>query len=285
MRTSPRQIKTKRFLDSRSMRGFTLIELLVVIAVIAILAAILLPALTKAKVRANGIMCLSNGRQLGLAWLQYADDHADRLVLNLGYGAEGPPGGQDWVLGWLDWTTRPDNTNLIQVVGPNALLAPYLARTPAVYSCPADGILSPQQRIVRWTQRVRSVSMNFALGNEYVEVDRGYRSRSKLGHLTAPPPALTWVFVDEHPDSINNGYLTVYVRDVWEDLPASYHNQGCGFSFADGHSEIKKWRDPTVRPPVRFNNSYMWGGGIAIPPEHRSDHEWLKERTGPRLGQ
>ena len=254
-----------------------------VIAIIAILAGLLLPALTKAKAKAHGLVCLSNGHQLGLAWIQYADDHEDSLVRNSGYGEAGPAAGRDWVLGWLDWTTRSDNTNVSQVTGSNAMLAPYVARTPGIYQCPADRIIAPAQRAAGWSRRVRSISMNMTLGNDYVS-SRGFRSRLKLGHLINPPPAMTWVFVDEQPDSINNGYLTVYTNLVWEDLPASYHNGACGFSFADGHSEIKKWSDPTVMQAIRFDNTYMWNGRLPIPPEHRSDHDWFVARTGPLVG-
>ena len=73
-------------------------------------------------------------------------------------------------------------------------------------------------------------------------------------------------------------------QEAWEDLPASYHNDACGFSFADGHSEIKKWRDPTVMQRIRFENYYNWGG-IPIPPQYRGDYQWFQERTGRKVGQ
>ena len=104
----------------------------------------------------------------------------------------------------------------------------------------------------------------------------------KLTQITQPSPSERWVFVDEHPDSINNGYFTVLLdQNFWEDLPASYHDGACGFAFADGHSVIKKWLSPAAKKPIRYDNSFAWRDG-PIPVAQRPDHDWLKERTAPR---
>ena len=124
--------------------------------------------------------------------------------------------------------------------------------------------------------------MNFTLGNEFntVASERGVkRTARKMADITEPTPSGTWVFVDEHPDSMNNGYFTAFLNeDHWEDLPSSYHNNACGFAFAEGHSEIKKWRSPSTVQPVRF----AYGYNVSIPQNERTDHQWLQDRTGPR---
>jgi prepilin-type N-terminal cleavage/methylation domain-containing protein/prepilin-type processing-associated H-X9-DG protein len=239
--------------------AFTLIELLVVIAIIAILAALLLPALTKAKTKAEGVGCLSNLRQLGIAWQMYTDDNYGVMVFNAPGGGTNPV---TWVNGWLDWGTASDNTN--QLLLTQGLLGPYTARTLGVYKCPADRVPADNG------PRVRSVSMNTYLNRQ------GFASSyQKYAQLNRP--SMIWVFVDEHPDSINDGcFSTLAPANTWNDLPASYHNGACGFAFADGHDEIKKWLDANTKRPV-LRQDYM--GGLTANPPYNRDLQWVLQRT------
>jgi len=241
---------------SLSRRGFTLIELLVVIAIIAILAAMLLPALSKAKIKAQAIMCMNNSKQLMLGWVQYAHDNEDRLVNNFGaVETKAEITGQtyrNWVNDVEDWSIDPQVFDLTGIQ--QAAFYKYVGGI-GVYKCPADNFLSGLQRAAGFTARPRSYSMNSYFGpynptwnsdaNQFYPTFKQFLKLSVVAH-----PADFFVTLDEHPDSINDGYLsdnaeadyTKWANQYWNDLPASYHDGACGFAFADGHAEVHKWR-------------------------------------------
>jgi prepilin-type N-terminal cleavage/methylation domain-containing protein/prepilin-type processing-associated H-X9-DG protein len=230
--------------------GFTLIELLVVIAIIAILAAMLLPALARAKCRANQIYCLNNLKQLTTGWVMYAHDNSDLCASNAASAPFDPNYG-NWVTGWLDWGLgTPGNANTNTTFLTDAALGPYMSKALGSYKCPADNYAGYTPGV---GPRIRTVSMNCLIG-DYLDLNKSkygnssYRVFNKLTDFTKPGAADTFVLLDECPDSINDGLFEVHLASaIWGDVVGSLHCGGCGFSFADGHAEIHKWLDTNTK--------------------------------------
>jgi prepilin-type N-terminal cleavage/methylation domain-containing protein len=288
--------RTSALASRAGRKGFTLIELLVVIAIIAILASILLPALARAKERAQGILCLNNTKQLILAWQMYPNDHEERLPYNLVMGPRNP---LNWVNNVMTYTTSAplDSDNINTATITEASLGPY-NNSAAIYRCPSDHALGSAQSAAGWEARIRSYSMNMMVGDAgdasasgYNINNPGYTQFFKTTQIQRPTEI--FVFLDEHPDTINDGYFlnkdpgSAYVNPYgsgygtppmssaqWIDLPASYHNRSTAFSFADGHSQLHRWVNPgTIRTP-QPDAPYL---PIDVPADQSDDFNWVLE--------
>jgi prepilin-type N-terminal cleavage/methylation domain-containing protein/prepilin-type processing-associated H-X9-DG protein len=274
-------------------QGFTLIELLVVIAIIAILAAMLLPALSKAKLKAQGISCLSNTRQIAIGWVAYSTDLGDKLPLNKGL-----------VGGSVDWIANQANQDdSILMDGNQSSIAPYL-KSARVFKCPADNYVSPAQSSATpaITHRVRTIAFNGACtgeGGSAPDVkgagpgNRAYFGNggtvgkaSSMSDLQTPGPSAIFLTLDEHPDSVNDALFMFdpglpVGSEKWRDLPAALHGKAGSFSFCDGHSEIHKWQagpSPSAITvyPIRY---ISWGTSTDkdINLVKSIDYEWIDE--------
>lgn len=287
-----------------SKRAFTLIELLVVIAIIAILAAMLLPSLAKAKAKALGIKCMNNHKQLTLAWRLYVDDNADSLPFS-----KAPGGPYEWVGGDMGISPENIDPNAVPSAGGNniaaSLMFAYTGKNLEIYRCPSDrsvgavgrGPAQPRIRTMsmlnwvggRGTGTGQIAAMGWS-GND-VAGQGPWREFRKMSDMIRPGPSTTFVLLDEREDSINEGFFVVDMQGYDEvnpnplnlvDSPASYHGGSGGLSFADGHSELHRWRSQFVlqAPLVGQNRPYPTPVSSAPDPAAlRADVLWLQEHA------
>jgi prepilin-type processing-associated H-X9-DG protein len=252
----------------------------------------LLPAVSKAKAKAQGIQCLNNNKQLWLAWRLYSEDQSDKIPGATGWDLAPTMSQPDWTgTNWLTLLdlTDPNNWNADKY-NKQSVLWPYCGGSLDIWRCPGDrsvGVTPTGQKV----PRIRSRSMNCWVGGGGWDPSGPWRPADPTGWLVYlkqtdmnnPGPSSTFVFLDEREDSINDGYFIVDMsgygdngaKQVLADFPASYHNRAASFSFADGHSEIKKWTDARTIPPLVRNVEL----NLNRPSPNNADVTWLQERS------
>jgi prepilin-type N-terminal cleavage/methylation domain-containing protein/prepilin-type processing-associated H-X9-DG protein len=308
MKTSSRNERSDEW---KRTGGFTLIELLVVIAIIAILAAMLLSVLAQAKSRAQGIQCMSNTRQLMTCVLIYVNDNNDSFPLNISYHTGDT--NLNWVGGYMQYGDL-GSTNWTILVNPNLSQLADCLQTPKVYRCPAD---QSKMNGMTGSPRVRSYSMSQAIGlsslspppNGTPNPSPGgddwlnFTSGNVSGGHSPPPGGGLWiqyskitqmrgalgpsdifVLIDEHPDSIQDAAFAVRMAlptlpsaERWVDVPAKFHNNGCGIAYADGHSEIHRWQSPGQIPDPVYAPPNIGGGNFVTKAD--PDVYWLSSHA------
>ena len=266
-------------LEPKSSTGFTLTELIMAIAALAILAVTILPALARTQPNMKAAQCRHNLKQLITAWQMYPEEHNGTIVFN-SYGASIPPPVISWASGWLDWTSSNQNTNVLYLIDARyALLASYVHGASNLFKCPADDYRSPAQRPLGWS-RVRSYSVNIYIGEGNAPNDPIYKHVRKISEFLYPAPAQVAVFLDEHPDSINDSAFLAPQQTNWPDVPATYHDGAAVFAFADGHAEEHKWKGSlTTGQATRVR--YVYDNNYAAPAGD-PDISWMSFHT-PRV--
>jgi prepilin-type processing-associated H-X9-DG protein len=289
-----KRIQTGRVAPSRTHRrhAFTLIELVVVLLMVALMGLTLVPGIAKIRPNTKAIQCQNNLRQFTAAWTIYSADYSDRVANN--FGVDQTLSSiltgrlENWANNMMTWGAGSgvydvSNTNIAWVTG--GVLGKYLGNSASAYRCPSDTYLSAPQVAAGWPGRMRSISMNsafgrFSTGNDLTATGLNWGFPQYVQYLKqtrVPKPARTWLVIDEHPDSINDGYfINNPSASSWQDIPSSLHNGGCSLSFADGHTELKRWLSPTSWYRVQFS----------YPPTRvfdtlgRADYAWYLSRTG-----
>jgi hypothetical protein len=276
-------MKSDRTVSANTRHGFTRLDLVVILATLVLFAAIILPALGNSS-PSRSLVCMDNLRRLQAAWFLYAEDRQGKLPGNY-HGALVPTSDRErpWATGWLDWADRQDNTNVVYLTDSRyACLSEFLTQDATLYKCPADDFVSLSQLRRGWTARVRSYAMNCYLGEGNQEtgpLGGNFPIILRLDEFKSLPPGRTFVFTEEHPDSINDPLLFVNMSSdwLWIDLPGSFHDGASWFTFADGHLESRVWQSASTVRPVRFT----YANNTPAQPDD-PDLIWLRARASAK---
>ena len=278
-------------ISSNNRCAFTLTELLIVMATLGILAVLVLPGLAGPQPRSQAFQCLNNMRQMATAWTMYAGDNNERLTINTDPHVHGnnffpyTTANPSWISGSMDWSSGSFNTNISYLINDKySLLGRYLGNSAKVFACPAETYLSAVERAQGWSQRSRSVSMSAAVGDGYKYETPGnpfgwsqWFVAKKATDFNNPGPSQSWVFMEEHPDSIDDGmvYTSSYPTTYFTELPANYHDGAAAITFADGHVVMQKWTGSVLpHRPVTFAVQQQVACPVTDP-----DMVWLAQHT------